>query len=123
MSAVRSGRGNTGPSEGLVASQGRKMSARSRRIGWSTFSPLFAYAASTVTVGSSESRQKFARSRLRNSSARNNPKPEVIETLLKAGANAKAKDGEGQTALDYAKDNEKIYKTKVYWKLNELQYE
>ena len=47
----------------------------------------------------------------------------MIETLLKAGANAKAKDGEGQTALDYAKDNEKIYKTKVYWKLNELQYE
>ncbi len=49
--------------------------------------------------------------------------PEVIEVLLKAGVNAKAKDKEGKTAADHAKDNEKIYKTKAYWKLNELQYE
>ena len=42
---------------------------------------------------------------------------------MKAGANANAKDEKGKTALDYAKDNEDIYKTKVYWKLNELQYE
>ena len=49
--------------------------------------------------------------------------PEVIEALLKAGANARAKDKEGKTAVDYAKDNKKIYKTKVYWKLNDLQYE
>ena len=49
--------------------------------------------------------------------------PEVIEALLKAGANARAKDKEGKTAVDYAKDNKKIYKTKVYWKLNEAQYE
>ena len=55
--------------------------------------------------------------------ARFNSNPEVIEALLKAGANAKAKDEEGKTALDYAKKNEKIYKTKAYWKLNELQYE
>ena len=55
--------------------------------------------------------------------ARWNENPEVIETLLKAGANAKAKDKEGKTALDYAVDNEKIYKTKAYWKLNEAQYE
>ncbi len=50
-----------------------------------------------------------------------NNNPEVIETLLKAGANAKAKDKEGKTALDYAKHNEKIYNTKAYRKLNELQ--
>ena len=47
----------------------------------------------------------------------------LIEVLLKAGANAKAKDKEGKTAADHAKENEKIYKTKVYWKLNDLQYE
>ena len=52
-----------------------------------------------------------------------NKNPEVIEVLLKAGANAKAKDKKGKTAVDHAKDNEKIYKTKLYWKLNELQYE
>mgnify|MGYP000276209955 CR=1 FL=1 len=49
--------------------------------------------------------------------------PEVIEALLKVGANARAKDKEGKTAADHAKDSEKIYKTKVYEKLNELQYE
>ena len=55
--------------------------------------------------------------------ARNNKNPEVIEALLKAGVDAKAKDEDGKTALDYAKDNKKIYKTKVYWKLNDAQYE
>ena len=57
-------------------------------------------------------------SRLR---AAKNSNPEVIEALLKSGANAK--DKEGKTAADHAKDNEKIYKTKLYWKLNELQHE
>ena len=55
--------------------------------------------------------------------ARNNSNPKVIEVLLRFGANAKAKDKEGKTAADYAKDNKDIYKTKVYWKLNQLQYE
>ena len=55
--------------------------------------------------------------------AEKNMFPKVIEALLRAGANAKAKDKEGKTALDHAKDNKKIYKTKVYWKLNDLQYE
>ena len=52
-----------------------------------------------------------------------NATPQAIEALIKAGANANAKDKEGKTALDHAKDNKKIYKTKVYWKLNDLQYE
>ena len=55
--------------------------------------------------------------------ARRNESPEVIAALLKAGANTRAKDKKGKTAADYAKDNEKIYKTKVYWNLNDLQYE
>ena len=49
--------------------------------------------------------------------------PEAIEALLKAGANAKVKDKKGKTAADRAKDSKEIYKTKVYWKLNEAQYE
>jgi len=52
-----------------------------------------------------------------------NKNPTVIEFLLKAGADAKLKDNNGKTAADHAKDNEKIYKTKVYWKLNDAQYE
>ena len=52
-----------------------------------------------------------------------NSNPAIIETLLEAGANAKAKDKEGKTAIDYAKENEKIYKTKAYWKLNDALYE
>ena len=47
----------------------------------------------------------------------------VIEALLKAGANAKAKDKGEKTAVDCAKENEKIYKTKIYWKLHQAQYE
>ena len=53
--------------------------------------------------------------------ASKNKNPEVIETLLRAGANAKAKDKKGKTAADHAKDNKKIYKTKVYWKLNRIR--
>ena len=52
-----------------------------------------------------------------------NSNPEVIETLLSAGANGRTKDEEGKTAADHAKANEKIYKTKAYWKLNDMQYE
>ena len=48
-----------------------------------------------------------------------NSNPEVITALLKAGANAKTKSKTGETALDYAKENEKIYKTKAYWELKD----
>ena len=47
----------------------------------------------------------------------------AIETLLKAGANAKAKDKGEKKEADFAKENEKIYKTKMYWKLHQAQYE
>ena len=46
-----------------------------------------------------------------------------VRQLLKAGANAKAKDKEGKTASDHAKNNEDIYKTEIYQKLNDLQQE
>ena len=69
-----------------------------------------------------EARDKYGRTPLMFAAMRNK-NPEVIEALLKAGANAKVKDKKGKTAADHAKDNKKIYKTKVYWKLNEAQYE
>ncbi len=47
----------------------------------------------------------------------------IIETLLKAGAHVQTKTKEGKTAIDFAKENENIYKTKTYWKLNDALYE
>ena len=46
-----------------------------------------------------------------------NPKLEVISTLLKTGADGKAKDNEGKTAFDYAQDNEKLKGTDAYRQL------
>jgi len=55
--------------------------------------------------------------------ARHNSNPAIIETLLEAGANVKAKDKKGKAEIDYARENEKIYKTKANWKLNDALYE
>ena len=46
-----------------------------------------------------------------------NPNEEVITTLLKAGADAKAKSHEGKTAFDYAQGNAKLEGTEAYGKL------
>ena len=43
--------------------------------------------------------------------------PEVIPTLLKAGADAKAKNKAGHTAFDYAQYNEKLKGTDAYRQL------
>ena len=51
-----------------------------------------------------------------------NPNPEVITTLLKAGADAKAKNRDGKTAFDYAQKNEKLAGTKAYWALCDARY-
>ena len=51
--------------------------------------------------------------------AEQNPNPEVITTLLKAGANAKVKDNDGKTALDYAKKNDKLEGTDALKQLEE----
>jgi len=51
--------------------------------------------------------------------AADNQNPEVIMTLLKAGADAKAKDSVGETAFDYAQDNEKLKDTDALKKLEE----
>jgi len=51
-----------------------------------------------------------------------NKNPDVITTLLNAGADAKAKSIEGKTAFDYAQDNPKIKGTKAYWDLNNARF-
>ena len=51
-----------------------------------------------------------------------NPNPEVIALLLDAGADGRAKDREGKTAFDYAKENEALVGTDVYWRLHDAQY-
>ena len=45
--------------------------------------------------------------------------PEVLTVLLEAGSDAKAKDGKGKTALDYAKENAKLKGTEALKLLEE----
>ena len=46
----------------------------------------------------------------------------MIVTLLRAGADGKAKDSEGKTAFDIAKENPKLNGTDAYWALKDAQY-
>jgi len=62
---------------------------------------------------------KFGNTPLITASAFNS-EPRVIEILIKHGANVNARSIEGKTALDYAKDNDKIYNTDVYKKMKDL---
>ena len=48
---------------------------------------------------------------------------DVVEALLAAGANAKAKLGDGKTPFDVAKDLGTLKGTDAYWLLNEAQYD
>ena len=50
--------------------------------------------------------------------AYNNSNPEVLMVLLEAGADAKAKNNAGKTALDYARENERLKGT---WALKLLE--
>ena len=54
--------------------------------------------------------------------AGNNPDPEVLNILLGAGADPKAKDEYERMAIDYAKNNEKLVNTDAFWKLNDASY-
>ena len=54
--------------------------------------------------------------------ARKNQNPEVIKVLLDGGADGKIRCKNGKTAFDYAKGNEHLQNTEVYWLLNDAQY-
>lgn len=62
---------------------------------------------------------KTIRQASRFTTAEFNPNPEVITKLLKAGADPKAKDKDGRTAFDYAKDNAKLKGTEALKQLEE----
>ena len=49
--------------------------------------------------------------------AYSNPNPEVVTTLLEAGAKANIKNSDGRIALDYAQKNEKLKGSIAYIQL------
>ena len=54
--------------------------------------------------------------------AANNPNSKVITALIKACADAKIKDDDGRTALDYDRENEDLENRDAYWELNDATY-
>ncbi len=55
--------------------------------------------------------------------AEHNKNPEIIEMLLDAGADGSIEDNRGNTAFDYAENNEYLKDTDVYWRLLDAQYQ
>ena len=51
-----------------------------------------------------------------------NPEPSVVRALIEAGADVNARDIDGKTPFDYAKDNEALRGTEVYWRSNEARF-
>ena len=47
----------------------------------------------------------------------------VVEKLIAAGADPKARDIGGKFPFDYAKNNKALQGTDVYWRLNEARFE
>ncbi len=50
-----------------------------------------------------------------------NPNPAVVETLLKAGANGGLRSGAGETAYDYARENDQLAASPAYADLRKAQ--
>lgn len=48
--------------------------------------------------------------------------PIVIDALLNAGADPKARDKDGKTPWDYAKDNKSIKGSEAYWRLHDARF-
>ena len=47
----------------------------------------------------------------------------IVEALIEAGADMKARDADGNAPFDHAKDNKALHGTDVYWRLNEARFE
>ena len=54
--------------------------------------------------------------------AAQNSTPNVVSYLMSQGANLRHRDNKGKTAVDYAKENPRLYKTDVYWQMNDKLY-
>jgi ankyrin repeat protein len=52
-----------------------------------------------------------------------NSNPEVCTALIKAGSDVNARDKDGKCALDYAKENDALKDTDVYWQLHNASFE
>lgn len=55
--------------------------------------------------------------------ATDNPEPSIVAALIEGGADPNARGNDGKTPFDYAKDNEALRGTDVYWRLNEVRFE
>ena len=55
--------------------------------------------------------------------AKTNSNPEVLATLIKAGAEVNATNSDGKKAIDYAKENDALKDTDVYWQLHDASFE
>ena len=49
--------------------------------------------------------------------------PAVIAALLEADADPSARDGDGKSPFDYAKENAALKGNEVYWRLNDARFE
>ena len=54
---------------------------------------------------------------------RSNKTPGVITALLDAGADPEARNAEGKVPWDYARGNEALKDTDVYWWLHDARFE
>lgn len=52
-----------------------------------------------------------------------NQSPEMVAALIEKGADIKAYDKKGKSAVDYAAQNPNINQTDIFWKMNNLLYD
>jgi ankyrin repeat protein len=57
------------------------------------------------------------------SAARNATDPALIDLLLDLGADATATDDQDRTAFDHARENDALYGTDAYWRLNDARFQ
>ena len=74
------------------------------------------------TGGDPNARDKHGNTYLHYAAARNK-NPQVITTLLDAGADPGARNTEGKIPWVYAKENEALKETDVYWRLHDARFE